>query len=185
MVYLVWAIFGGFLLHILLCNYLTVLLKPRHEEPVDFAIDLIKRNITPYSYAGWGFLKLHFNNPATNQFFDPEYQELSQNLVIPKSRSEFDEVVEKVLNFSGSVAWIGNGVTEKWWLKNRKRDSRFKRFYVSEEYIKLGDYPYTIYLSNKKWPLLKVKRLVVKSKSKPLYQQTPKSNQVLKQDKVF
>ena len=155
MVYLVWAIFGGFLLHILLCNYLTVLLKPRLEEPVDFAMDLIKRNITPYTYAGWGFLKYHFSR---SQYFDPEYQELSQNLMSPKSGSEFDEIVDKVLDFNGSVAWIGNIINERWWMKNRKRDVRFKRFWVSKEYIKLGDYPYTIYLSNKKWPLLKVKK---------------------------
>ena len=151
MVYLVWAVFGGFLLHILLCNYLTVLLRPRLEEPVDFASDLIKRNITPYTYEGWGFLQYHFKHPRLG----PEYHELSQKLVTPKS-GEFDEVVNKVLNFSASLAWIGNGIQERWWLKNRKRDGRFKRFWVSEEYIKLGDYPYTIYKSNKKWPLQKV-----------------------------
>ena len=156
MVYLCWAVFGGFLLHILLCNYLTVLLRPRLEEPVDFAADLIERNITPYAYQGWGFLKYHFNNPI----FDPEYQELSQKLVIPNSGYEFDQIVEKVLNFNWSLAWIGNGIQERWWLKNRKRDRRFKRFWVSEEYIKLGDYPYTIYLLNKKWPLLKVNKTI-------------------------
>ena len=82
MVYFVWAVFGGFLLHILLCNYLTVLLRPRLEKPVNFATDLIQRNIIPYSYEGWSFLKYHFSRP---QYFDPEYQELSQKLLIPNN----------------------------------------------------------------------------------------------------
>ena len=46
MVLLLWCVWGGFLLHILECNYLTVLLKPVYEEPVDTAEDIIERNCT-------------------------------------------------------------------------------------------------------------------------------------------
>ena len=48
MIYLIWAIFGGFISHFLLSNYLSVLLKPSFEKPVDTASDLISRNITPF-----------------------------------------------------------------------------------------------------------------------------------------
>ena len=37
---------GGFLLHILECNYLTVLVKPVYEKPIDTAEDIIERGIT-------------------------------------------------------------------------------------------------------------------------------------------
>ena len=47
LVFTIWAVFGGFILHFLLSNYLTVLLRPRYEEPVETAADLIKRDITP------------------------------------------------------------------------------------------------------------------------------------------
>ena len=46
MVLLMWCVMGGFLLHILECNYLTVLVKPVYEKPIDTAEDLIERNIT-------------------------------------------------------------------------------------------------------------------------------------------
>ena len=46
MVLLLWCVWGGFLLHILECNYLTVLLKPVYEEPVDTAEDVIERGLT-------------------------------------------------------------------------------------------------------------------------------------------
>ena len=46
MVLLLWCVWGGFLLHILECNYLTVLLKPVYEKPVDTTEDVIERGLT-------------------------------------------------------------------------------------------------------------------------------------------
>ena len=45
MVLLMWCVFGGFLLHILECNYLTVLVKPVYEKPIDTAEDIIERGM--------------------------------------------------------------------------------------------------------------------------------------------
>ena len=45
MVLLMWCVWGGFLLHILECNYLTVLVKPVYEKPIDTAEDIIERGI--------------------------------------------------------------------------------------------------------------------------------------------
>ena len=45
MVLLMWCVWGGFLLHILECNYLTVLIKPVYEKPIDSAEDIIERGI--------------------------------------------------------------------------------------------------------------------------------------------
>ena len=41
-----WCVWGGFLLHALECNYLTVLVKPVYEEPIDTAEDIVERGIT-------------------------------------------------------------------------------------------------------------------------------------------
>ena len=41
-----WCVMGGFLLHILECNYLTVLVKPVYEKPIDTAEDIIERGLT-------------------------------------------------------------------------------------------------------------------------------------------
>ena len=42
LVFTIWAVWGGFILHFLLSNYLTVLLRPKYEEPVETAADMIK-----------------------------------------------------------------------------------------------------------------------------------------------
>ena len=45
LVFTIWAVFGGFILHFLLSNYLTVLLRPSYEEPLETAVDLISRDL--------------------------------------------------------------------------------------------------------------------------------------------
>ena len=46
MLYLVWAIFGGFILHFLLSNYLSVFLRPEYEKPVNTAEDMVSQSDT-------------------------------------------------------------------------------------------------------------------------------------------
>ena len=52
MVLLTWCVMGGFLLHILECNYLTTILKPVYEKPIDTAEDIIERGITIIDFPG-------------------------------------------------------------------------------------------------------------------------------------
>ena len=143
LVYTIWAVWGGFILHFLLSNYLTVLLRPSYEEPVETAADLIKRDITPFYQPGG---EIH------RQFFaassDPIYQEISRRLVIAKDWDEYDDMVSKVTS-SGLFAQIG---TEPGW---PTPEEKFKDWYRSSETI-AGDNPYAGHLANKKWPLKKV-----------------------------
>ena len=78
LVYTIWAVFGGFILHFLLANYLTVLLRPSYEEPVETAADLIKRDLIPFFSPG-GEILIQFFAAST----DPNYQKISKRLVIP------------------------------------------------------------------------------------------------------
>ena len=52
MTLLLWCVCGGFLLHMLESNYLTMLLKPNYEKPVDTAEDVIDRELTIFSSPG-------------------------------------------------------------------------------------------------------------------------------------
>ena len=52
MVLLLWCVGGGFLLHMLESNYLTILLKPYFEKPVDTAEDIIDRGLNIIYYPG-------------------------------------------------------------------------------------------------------------------------------------
>ena len=89
LVFTIWAVFGGFILHFLLSNYLTVLLKPRYEEPVETAKDLIKRNITPIMGPQSENYKQFF---AASPF--DTYKMISQRLVFPKDKDCKDDFAE-------------------------------------------------------------------------------------------
>ena len=145
MLYLVWAIFGGFMLHILLCNFLSVLLRPSYEKPVETTKDLIDRDITPILVPGSEYIVQFFKN-SPNQ----DFQELSKRIYIAKDRNEHDELVLKVVS-TGSYADIG--IRPDYWLvpKENRKD-----WYRSSESIKLGSL-FGGSLTNKKWPMLKVK----------------------------
>ena len=61
--------------HILLCNLLTVILRPNFEEPLDTAKQLVEQNITLYMpyVEGWREFMLESNNP--------EYRILAENMI--------------------------------------------------------------------------------------------------------
>ena len=160
LVFTIWAVFGGFILHFLLSNFLTVLLKPRYEEFVENAEDLIKRNITPFiaeEAPGEGieeFIKLFSDSP------DPNYQELSKRLEFGyycEYASEYAtsicnctycELIEKA-RLTGKYAQIAS-------YPNWREDH--KQWYRSKETVS-GMSPFYYSFSNKKWPLKKVNKL--------------------------
>ena len=143
LVFTIWAVFGGFILHFLLCNYLTVLLTPSYEEPVETARDLIKRDIIPFYTPGGEILRQFF--AASN---DTNYQEISKRLIIPKNWDEYYDLVHNVIS-TGMYAEIN---TKPYLIVP---EEEFKDWFRSTETI-AGTNPYVVHLSNKKWPMKKV-----------------------------
>ena len=143
-VFTIWAVFGGFIMHFLLCNYLTVLLRPSYEQPVDTLADIIERDITPVLSPGSDIWISFFANSP-----NPNYQEISRRFVIAKDWNEYFDMMSKVIS-TGLYARMGSkpmcidDCIEEW------RD-----WYRSSERIS-GNYPYKVHLSNKKWPFKKV-----------------------------
>ena len=144
LVYTIWAMWGGFILHFLLCNYLTVLLRPSYEEPVETAADLIKRDITPFLQPGAEIYRQFFAAST-----DPNYQEIAKRLVIAKDYDEYVDMVRKVTS-TGKYAEIGPEPAQ--WVVP---EEEYKNWYKSSEAIR-GFNPYVGHFSNKKWPLKKV-----------------------------
>ena len=142
--YTIWAVFGGFILHFLLSNYLTVLLRPRYEEPVETASDLIKRNITPvYVPMGKIIVKIFAGSP------DPNYKEISRRIVVAKDLEEYEDLVSKVTS-TGKFAVLGDVPDPS------VPAEEYNNWYRSTEAV-VGLYPpYNFHLTNKKWPLKKV-----------------------------
>ena len=148
MVYLVWAVFGGFILHFLLSNYLTVLLRPSYEKPVDTTEDLINRDITPFSIPGSDYYIQYFAESP-----DPNYQEISKRFVVPKDWDEYRKLVGKVTS-TGLFADI-NSIPAPWVVPKKDHND----WYRSSETLE-GQNSYVLHLSNKRWPLKKVFNIV-------------------------
>ena len=136
--------FGGFILHFLLSNYLTVLLRPSYEEPADTAADLLKRDITPFYIPGGEIYKQFFAASL-----DPTYQELGKRLIISKDYDEYEDLVGKVIS-TGLFADMGS-TPDPWIVPEEDHDL----WYRSKESIG-GNNPFLCHIENKKWPLKKV-----------------------------
>ena len=128
----------------MLSNYLSVLLKPSFEEPVETAADLIKRDITPFIQPWSEMFRQMFAASS-----DPNYQEISRRLIVAKDVDEYEDLLSKVIS-TGLFADIRT-LPPPWLIT----EEEFKYWYRSSETIP-GDYPYSIHLTNKKWPLKKV-----------------------------
>ena len=104
---------------------------------------MIKRDITPI-YAPVGEIWRQFF-AASN---DTIYQEVSQRLNIAKDWDEFENMISKVTS-TGMYAYMGT--MPPWFVP----EEEFKDWYRSTETIS-GHFPFSLHLSNKKWPLKKV-----------------------------
>ena len=148
LVFTIWAVSGGFILHFLLSNYLSVLMMPSYEEPVETAKDLIKRDIIPFHRPGGEIYKQMFAESS-----DPIYQELSRRFIFAETWDEYEDMVSKVTS-TGMYADIGS--YPYWVIPEKEYDD----WYRSTETL-AGDYPYQVHLLNKKWPLKKVFHLYI------------------------
>ena len=144
LVFTIWAVFGGFILHFLLSNYLTVLLRPSYEEPAENAADLLKRDITPIITPGGEIYRQIFEASL-----DPDYQEIARRLVVAKDYDEYYDMVGKVIS-TGMFADIGTFPDYR-----TVPEEEYKNWYRSSQKI-AGPFPYAAHLINKKWPLKKV-----------------------------
>ena len=136
-------------MHFLLSNYLTVLLRPGFESPVDNSADLIERDIIPFLTAGAQIWRDFFADSP-----DPNYQEISRRLIFAKDYAEYKDMVRKVIS-TGLYAQMN---TLPWCFNPNNCTEEYKQWYRSSESIS-GNNPYEVHLSNKKWPLKKVSHL--------------------------
>ena len=114
---------------------------------MDTSAHLIEREITPILWPGAEIYVSEFANSP-----NPNYQELSRRFIIAKDWDEYEDMVRKVTS-TGSYADIG---TIPWCFSLNNCAKELKHWYKSSESI-AGKYPYSGHLTNKKWPLKKVK----------------------------
>ena len=110
--------------------------RPRFEDPIDSAKQMIENNITVFFSPGSLYWIQFFGDSPI-----PEYQSLSMDLAM--SSEEYWDVIELGVIRNGTHAMFHFKLTERlkslgrWWKGNRVK----------------GVYPYSGYLSDKKWHL--------------------------------
>ena len=79
LLFLLWCVCGGFLLHFLECNFLSILLKPNYEKPIDTANDILDRGFK--IFVGPASLPM-----VLDQKNSPSYtmRKLAENTIIAK-----------------------------------------------------------------------------------------------------
>ena len=79
MTLLLWCICGAFLLHMFESNYLTILMKPTYEKPVDTAQDILDRGLTIiYNPESESTVEVAKNSPSA------VIRALAKRTVVPK-----------------------------------------------------------------------------------------------------
>ena len=103
--------------------------KPRFEDPIDSAKQLIENNITLFMVPGtYYWVQFFANSPV------PEYQTLSKRLIIAEDWIEFDHLIEHGV--------IGNGTHAKMSYSLEPREKSLGRWWKGN--LVMG-YPYTGY----------------------------------------
>ena len=79
MIFLLWCLFGGLLLHFFECNILDILLKTNYEKPVDTAQDVLDRGLTVIYPPGYeSAVEIFKNSPSAVT------RALAKRTVVPK-----------------------------------------------------------------------------------------------------
>ena len=137
------TILNFFCSHILLCNILTVILRPNFEEPLDTAKQLVEQNITLYDYY-----------EGSKQFLLEssihEYNILGENMIITDDWDHFKNMTKHDVIGAGTHAQM---VGLLW-----PSELALGRWHRSKDRV-TGDNPYAGYLTSKKWHLNEESRM--------------------------
>ena len=119
------------------CNVLPVILRANFDDPVDFAQDIIDRNLTlfyqPYSYYWKQWLSTHGN---------PQYRKIGETMIIPDTYTQYEDLLINGLMRDNNHVFMRGYLTPS--------DKGYGLWWRSKEIIE-GYQGYTGYLSRKKW----------------------------------
>jgi len=137
------------MIHILLCNLLTTILRPNFEEPLDTAKQLVEKNITLYDIPGTEIWKQFLLESSIT-----EYNILGENLtIIADDWDHFNYMSEHDAIGAGTHAYMAASISPRDLSYGENKEINSGRgWYRSKEEV-AGKYPYGGYLTNKKWHL--------------------------------
>ena len=140
--FLIWITAGGFLLHCYEAIYLSMLLKPVMEKPIETAKELRENGIIPVIVPKGDIYK-----EALELSPDPLYQELGERAIVSWNQDLLIQMIERGVKEFYTHVFITQFPFGK--------KSTFEGYHVLKEPFK-GITPWYIWYVNKKW-LLKEK----------------------------
>ena len=120
------------------------MMTPNFEDPMDTAKQLVDNNIILYDIPRGQIWKQFLEQSPI-----PEYNKLAETYYVTKDWDEFDYYSEHKVIGSGTHAHMGSYLDY---------ELDMGRWYRSKERVS-GKYPWTGYLSNKKWYLNDVRKV--------------------------
>lgn len=126
--------------HALQCNLLTTMLRPNYEKPLDYAKDLLDRDITLFT---WDYG--HLWKQLLVESAIPDYRELGHGMVISDDWDHFYEIAETEVHDAGTHAMMSYVL-----FPNLKNQTRYGKWWRSKEKVS-GESPFGSWLANKKW----------------------------------
>ena len=133
---LVWSTFGGVILYAFHSNFLSMLISPIIEKPLDTAEDILERGLIPIMKGGGVYKNLlqKSSNKATKK--------LGENVLFTEEFQPTGLIFEKVLS-EKTHAWITSYITCSDTLP-------YENFHISRDTID-GTNPWFVWIMNKKW----------------------------------
>ena len=144
--------------HILLCNVLTTILKPNFEDPLDTSKQLVQKNITIFVPPGGQVWKQYLLDSSI-----PEYNLLGDKVIIADGWDQTINMSKYDVIGEGTHATLATGLTPTFLDLGKGT----RGWYRSEEKLS-GAYPFSGFLTNKRWHLNKVTAFLIKLKGQKL-----------------
>ena len=124
-----------------LANFLTMLLLPIKEKPVDSIEDVVDRKLTPIIYPGATYI-----TDMMDKYEDEEKWKMGKRTINPVDEAELRELIwDKVLYGEDKYVWITQYLIYG-------SDMMYRDFHVSKEPVG-GLQPWYIWFLNKKFVL--------------------------------
>ena len=131
-----WSVFGGFMLMFFNAIYLTMLMKPNYEKPIETAQELRDKGYSIIIEKSSEYY--HKNLLETSP--DPVYQELNQRAIVAEDAEHFKKLIIEKLNQSNTHALLRGSAP--------KIDT--VKYHKVKENVK-GTDPWVVWLANRKW----------------------------------
>ena len=140
-VFLIWGLFGGLLVYFFQANFLTVLLRPQYEKPVNSAKDIIDRGMIPFVQDTGYFFKDHLLRSP-----NPLYQKLGEIMVVPKDFRDYLKMLVDDIQGANTHVYLGVLMDYEYEFGGYNQGD----YHTSKDSLK-GLSPYGGNILNKKW----------------------------------